>query len=176
MKITLTGDESLRVEPTPGALTIEAPSADRSYSPFHMLGSSLAMCTFSVLQSYAANKNLNVGDLTIDVSWTFAEGPHRVDAMEVRLKWPSLPAEMWQRAMRVANLCGVHNTLTHSPTLTMSAEGAAAPDIEGISSNTAPEIKAKPSANAGAAKTSAANTSGPAVPQADGQPKATSAP
>ena len=36
MKITLTGEESLRIEPTPGPLTIEAASHDQSYSPFHM--------------------------------------------------------------------------------------------------------------------------------------------
>ena len=37
MKITLTGEESLRIEPTTGMLTIEAPSQDRHYSPFHMI-------------------------------------------------------------------------------------------------------------------------------------------
>jgi uncharacterized OsmC-like protein len=119
MKITLTGDESLRLEPTSGPLTIEAPSADKSYTPFHMLGSSLAACTFSVLQSYATHKNLRVDDLTVDVSWNFVENPHRVGAMAIKLNWPSLPADMWPRAMRVANLCGVHNTLTHSPQLSI---------------------------------------------------------
>ncbi|MFN2636525.1 MAG: OsmC family protein [Gemmatimonadaceae bacterium] len=115
MKITLTSDESVRLEATPGQLTIEAPSADRGFSPFHMLGSSLGACTYSVLQSYAANKNLPVDDLIIDVDWTFVDNPHRVGAMKVKVNWPSLPAEIWPRALRVANLCGVHNTLTHSP-------------------------------------------------------------
>ena len=41
MRITLTGEESLRLEPTPGPLTIESQSPDQSYSPFHMLGSAL---------------------------------------------------------------------------------------------------------------------------------------
>ena len=41
MKITLTGEESLRLEPMSGPLTIEAQSHDQSYSPFHMLGSAL---------------------------------------------------------------------------------------------------------------------------------------
>ena len=149
MKITLTGEESLKIEAASGPLTIEAPSADRSYSPFHMLGSSLAACTFSVLQSYASHKNLNVDDLSIDVSWSFADNPHRVGAMKVGVNWPSLPAEMWQRAIRVANLCGVHNTLTHSPEISLEAAGAAAPSIEGVP----------------------AKAEGAAVPQADGQPR-----
>ena len=125
MKITLTGDESLRLEAGSGPLTIEAPSADKSYTPFHMLGSSLAACTFSVLQSYASHKNLPVDDLTVDVSWDFVENPHRVGSMSVKLNWPSLPADMWPRAMRVANLCGVHNTLTHSPQLSIEPAVAA---------------------------------------------------
>jgi uncharacterized OsmC-like protein len=124
MKILLTSAESLRVEPTSGPLTIEAPTADMSYGPFHMLGSSLAMCTFSVLQSWATNKSLGVDDLRIDVSWSFVEKPHRVGSMNVKLEWPSLAADMWPRALRVANLCGIHNTLTHSPEITVEATGA----------------------------------------------------
>ena len=100
MKITLTGEASLLLEAAPGMLTIEAPSRDRSYSPFHMLGSGLAMCTFSVLQSWASNKNLHVDDLKIDVKWKFAEGEHRVERMDARIEWPSLPAELWPRALR----------------------------------------------------------------------------
>lgn len=124
MKILLTSAESLRVEPTSGPLTIEAPTADMSYGPFHMLGSSLAMCTFSVLQSWATNKKLRVDDLRIDVNWSFVEQPHRVGSMNVKLEWPSLAADMWPRALRVANLCGVHNTLTHSPEIVVEATGA----------------------------------------------------
>ena len=78
MKITLTGEESLRIEPTPGPLTIEAASHDQSYSPFHMLGSARGACTSSVLQSWASNKGIGVYDLKIEVSWTFIEAEHRV--------------------------------------------------------------------------------------------------
>ena len=130
MKITLTGEESLRLEPTSGPLTIEAPTPDVQYSPFHMLGSALGACTLSVLQSWASNKNLGVNDLRVDVSWGFLEGQHRLGSMKVRLLWPSLSAELWPRAIRAANLCGVHNTLTHSPQITVEAVGVEPPPIE----------------------------------------------
>jgi uncharacterized OsmC-like protein len=130
MKITLTGEESLRIEPTPGPLTIEAASRDQSYSPFHMLGSALGMCTFSVLQSWASNKSIEVDDLKIDVSWTFIEGEHRVGMMKVMLGWPSLSAELWPRAIRAASLCGVHKTLTHTIEMSVNAVGTQAPAIE----------------------------------------------
>jgi uncharacterized OsmC-like protein len=130
MKITLTGEESLRLEPTSGPLTIEAPTPDVQYSPFHMLGGGLGACTLSVLQSWASNKNLEVDDLKVDVRWDFVEGQHRVGSMKVQLRWPSLSAELWPRAIRAANLCGIHNTLTHPPQITVEAVGVESPAIE----------------------------------------------
>jgi uncharacterized OsmC-like protein len=130
MKITLTGEESLRLEPASGPLTIEAPTPDVQYSPFHMLGGAVGACTLSVLQSWATNKDLGVTDLKIDVSWSFLEGQHRLGSMKVRLLWPSLSAELWPRAIRAANLCGVHNTLTHPPQITVEAAGVESPPIE----------------------------------------------
>ena len=117
MKITLTSDDSIRLEAAPGILTIEAPSADRSYSPFHMLASALAVCTFSVLSSWASNADIGVDDLVIDVGWTFAEAPHRVAEMRTTLTWPSLPEGRRSVAERVAALCTVHATLKHPPAL-----------------------------------------------------------
>ncbi|MFL5468367.1 MAG: OsmC family protein [Gemmatimonadaceae bacterium] len=130
MKILLTGEESLRIEPATGQLTIEADTRDRSYSPFHMLGSALGMCTFAVLQSWASNKNIGVDDLKVDVSWKFAEDQHRLETMNVKLDWPSLSAELWPRVMRAANLCGVHHTLTQSPQISIEAVGAESTAIE----------------------------------------------
>jgi uncharacterized OsmC-like protein len=130
MKITLTGEESLRLESADGPLTIEAPTPDLQYSPFHMLGSALGACTLLVLESWASNKNLGTDDLRVDVSWTFLEGQHRVGSMDVKLEWPSLAAELWPRAIRAANLCGVHNTLTHPVEITVEAVGVESPPIE----------------------------------------------
>jgi len=137
MKITLTGEESLRLEPAPGMLTIEASSADRAYSPFHMVASGLGSCTFSVLQSWASNKNIHVDDLTIEVKWKFAEGEHRVERMDARIEWPSLPAELWPRALRAAHVCGIHQSLTHPVQIEVEAVGAQSPAIEGIKASDA---------------------------------------
>jgi len=158
MKITLTGEESLRLEASSGPLTIEAQSHDQSYSPFHMLGSALGACTFSVLQSWASNRNTPADDLKIDVSWTFVEGQHRVGSMRVKLDWPSLSAEAWPRAIRVANVCGIHQTLTHPIEITVDAVGAESPEIEAP----APLEKSEPPSSASS--------------RVDGQQRGTSAP
>lgn len=115
MKITLTSDDSILLEPLPGPLTIEAENAGMQYSPFHMLASALATCTFSVLHSWASNAGIGWEDLAIAVKWTFAEKPHRVGSMDVDLKWPSLPADRTTVALRASQLCAIHATLSHSP-------------------------------------------------------------
>ena len=118
MKIILTSEDSIRLIPDPGPMTIEAPSADEQYSPFHMLGSSLAYCTFSVMYSWATHTKQSADDLVIDVSWKFAENePKRVATLALSYTWPSLPEKKREAARRVAELCTVHATLTHPPAI-----------------------------------------------------------
>lgn len=118
MKIVLQGEDAILLSATEGMLTIEAESADQSYSPFHMLGSSLATCTFSVLYSWASNSDLDVSDLQIRVSWEFADNPHRVGKINTELTWPSLPENRRVAAQRAAGLCAVHATLSHTVPIT----------------------------------------------------------
>lgn len=121
MKLTLLSEESVRLEATAGPMTIEAPDASVQYSSFHMLGGSWALCTFSVLYTWAESAKLDVSDLAVEVHWTFAEDPYRVGAMALRFRWPSLPERRRDAARRVAELCTVHATLTHPPALTIEA-------------------------------------------------------
>ena len=120
MKITLIAEDGIRLEPLPGPMTIEADSADQLYSPFHMLASGLAFCTYSVLASWASNAKLDADDVMIEVRWDFAEDPHRVGAIRMRIDWPSLPPQREKAAARVAELCAIHATLMHSPSVDTS--------------------------------------------------------
>ena len=117
MKITLLSDDAIRLEPTAGPLTVEAPSAEVSYSPFQMLASGLASCTFSVLYSWATHADLSIDDLAIDVHWIFGDDPHRMSDISVVLNWPSLPANRVAAAKRASELCTIHATLQHPPTI-----------------------------------------------------------
>ena len=124
MKITLLSEESIRLDGLGGPLTIEAESPEQTYSPFHMLASSLAVCTHSVMMSWASNAKIEADDLAIEVSWSFAEKPHRVGDMKLTFDWPGLPKERVETAKRVAALCTVHATLQHSPTVAIDARSA----------------------------------------------------
>lgn len=126
MKLTLLSDDAVRLEPIPGQMTIEAKSADQTYSPFHMVAGGLAYCTFSVMYAWAEHAKLKADDLVVDVSWTFADDPHRVDAYKVHFAWPSLPAKRLDAAKRVAEMCTIHATLQHPPTIAIDGAVAAA--------------------------------------------------
>ncbi len=118
MKIVLEGEYAILLLATEEMLTIEAESAQHSYSPFHMLGSSLAYCTFSVLHSWASNSDIDVADLQVRVQWEFVENPHRVGKMTMQLTWPSLPENRRAAAERASKLCAVHATLSHTVPIT----------------------------------------------------------
>ena len=124
MKLTLLGEDAIRLEPTEGPMNIEALTAEQSYSPFHMVGGGLAYCTFSVLYSWASHAKLKADDLTIDVKWTFAEDPHRVGSYEVRFNWPSLPPNRLEAAKRVSEMCTIHATLHNPPEITIDGSAA----------------------------------------------------
>jgi uncharacterized OsmC-like protein len=141
MKITLLSDDAIRLDPVPGALTVEASSAEMSYSPFHMLASGLATCTFSVLHSWASHAKIPIDDLTLEVRWKFGEDPHRVSDLATTFDWPSLPANRVAAAKRVSEMCTIHATLMHAPRIT----------VDVAATRTAGETQAPVAAGAGSA-------------------------
>lgn len=127
MKIILLTDQSIRLEPDEGPMTIEAVEPDQQYSPFHMLASSLAYCTWSVMYSWATSTKQSAEDLVIDVSWKFAENPTRVSDIALTWEWPSLPEKKQEAAKRVAALCTIHETLHTPPNVTTKPKQRPAP-------------------------------------------------
>lgn len=117
MRIVIESENAIRLEPTAGPLTIEAPSLNDTYSPFHMLGSALATCTFSVLYSWANVAKLPVDNLVIRVEWDFTDQPHRVGEFRMAYNWPELPREREAAAQRVAELCAVSATFQVPPNI-----------------------------------------------------------
>jgi len=121
VKLILVSENAIRLEGTSGPLTIEAATDDQSFSPFHMMAGGLAYCAFSVMYTWAETVGLSADDLSLDLSWTFADNPHRVGTYDLRFKWPSLPDARLATAKRVEQMCTIHATLHHPPTITVEA-------------------------------------------------------
>jgi uncharacterized OsmC-like protein len=127
MKLTLLSEYAIRLEPVGTGLTIESASPEQEFSPFHMMAGALAHCSFSVLYVWGQNAKLRTTDLSLEVSWSFANDPYRVDCYDVRFAWPSLPAARLEAAKRVIEACTVHATLQHPPRITIDGT-VATPD------------------------------------------------
>ena len=126
MKILLVAESRLRVEGGAGPLSVEAESAETTYSPAHMVGSGLAVCTLSVLHSWASNAQLPADDLAIEVAWRYVEEPHRIGEWSVELDWPSLPEARRRAAERVAALCTIKKSMETPPKFTTVVRQAVA--------------------------------------------------
>lgn len=131
MKILLVSEDRIRLEGKAGPMTIEADSPEMQYSPFHMLASSLATCTHSVLASWALNAKLPMDDLAVEVGWSFVEEPHRVGSMQVHIDWASLPEARRSAAERVAAMCTVKKTLEQPPTVSTTVASTAGASTAG---------------------------------------------
>jgi len=125
VKISLLDETRIRYEPTAGPLTVDAPAPDRPFTPFQMVASGLAACTYAIMASWGEHADLRADDLTLEVSWAFEEKPHRVGRFDLTFAWPSLPASRLDAAKRVAAMCPVHVTLEHPPAMTIT--GTASP-------------------------------------------------
>lgn len=112
MRITLTSERAILAAGAP-SFTIESADDDVHLSAFHLLAASLAYCTYSVLYAWAQGAGLDVEELSLEVSWTFAEEPGRVGAIDMALHWPSLPEVRRAAAGRAAATCAIHATLAH---------------------------------------------------------------
>lgn len=117
MRLILETEASIRLAPGGAELAVES-AGEVSLSPFHLLAASLALCTWSVLASWAEQARLPAETLELVVRWEFGGDPVRVADVELRVEWPGLPAARRDAARRAAGQCTVHHTLEHGSRVT----------------------------------------------------------
>lgn len=99
-----------------------APEAEATFHAMQMFGTSLGLCTASVLATYGEHFDAGMDDLIVEVDWDYADDPYRVDDIDMEIQWPSLPDSRRQAAERAARQCTIHNTLHHDPTIETKVE------------------------------------------------------
>ena len=129
MQLTVLDEQHIHLDTAAGGddLTV----GGGSFGPLQMLAASLALCTASVIHSYAETAKLDVAGLAIEVRWEYVEDPYRVGRFDLTLHLPeSLPAARHRAIIRAADTCTVHQTLHHSAAFETKIEtiaGDAAP-------------------------------------------------
>jgi uncharacterized OsmC-like protein len=124
MRIVVSSETEIQVQMTGGAeLEIESSAPGLQFSPLHMLAASLATCTLSVLLSWAMQAGHDFNDLELGLSWEYVEDPYRVGSYAMEVRWPSLPVNRRDSALRVAQHCTVEHTLTVPPEIKVAIRG-----------------------------------------------------
>ena len=84
------------------------------FGPVQMLAASLALCTASVMQDYAATAHFHLHQFAVVVAWAYAEQPYRANHFDLILEvGADVPPSRQKALLRAAKQCTVHNTLTH---------------------------------------------------------------
>lgn len=108
----------MRLETTLGThtLSIDVPAAmggkDRGPTPPELFVASLGSCVGAFVAGYCERTGLDTTDLTVDVSFTKANDPTRLDDLVVTVNLPhAVCAEREAAIRRVAEHCPVHETI-----------------------------------------------------------------
>lgn len=124
MQLRLTGSTELEaVELTEPGMRLVGDADGEGFGPLQMFAASMVLCTASVLHGYG-HEVLGVGveGLSIGVRWSYADHPHRVDRMEMTIRWPEVPEDRVEAARRAAASCTIHHTLERPPEVVTTVE------------------------------------------------------
>lgn len=118
MRIIMNSAEDLDISDfnRPG-INIESRDPEAHYSAMQMFATSLALCTYSVLASYAEQIQVKADNLAVHMQWRYGQQPFRIDHIEMEIDWPELPESRLEAARRAAEMCTLHNTLAQPPEL-----------------------------------------------------------
>ncbi len=96
--------------------TDQKPGEPADPSPVDYLAASLAGCVGFFVARFLRRKGFEPRGLSVDVTGTMAEGPHRIGAFDIQVHLPAgLPPDLREVAQRAAESCTIHHTLQHPP-------------------------------------------------------------
>ena len=90
-------------------------SEDVHFSAMEMFATSIGLCTYSVLVSYADQAGADTAGLAVRMRWAYREDPFRIGDIRMEVSWPGLPENRLKAAERAAQQCTLHHTLEVPP-------------------------------------------------------------
>ncbi len=102
------------------ALTVdmskEEGGSDKGLNPVELLAGSLGACIAIMVQTYCDRHGY--GDVSASLTLEIADDPKRVGSIVIDLELPKdFPEDRKPAVKRLAELCPVHETLKHMPTV-----------------------------------------------------------
>jgi uncharacterized OsmC-like protein len=112
VKIRLLGETELTVcDLYEDGLSVTADGEGLRFGAMEMFVTSLALCTYAVLESYARQIEVGVADLQIHMRWRYRDRPYRIDAVNMDIRWPELPENRVDAATRAGAACTLRQTV-----------------------------------------------------------------
>jgi uncharacterized OsmC-like protein len=122
MNLTVTHEGGSRFDVTNGHHTlvtdqpVEDGGGDAGMSPVELFVGSLGSCVAYFVGRYCARHQIPYDGFTVDVEWSYAEQPHRVGSVGIKLNLPSvLTLDQRDKLLKVAHGCTVHQSLAVPP-------------------------------------------------------------
>lgn len=111
--------DRLRIAVRGHLLSADQPVADggddTAPTPTEMFLSSLAACVTFNAERFLRRNRLPTEGLVVSCDYSWAEHPHRVGAIELKVTAPEMSSAKQSAFQRVIEHCTVHNTLEHPP-------------------------------------------------------------
>ena len=81
------------------------------YSAIAMFVTSLARCTFAVLEQYAMRMEITTENIVTHMTWDFIEDPTRINQIKMNIHWPELPEKRISSVERASHKCTISTTI-----------------------------------------------------------------
>jgi uncharacterized OsmC-like protein len=111
MRIAVRGHELFADQP------VEDGGDDSAPSPTEIFLAGLAGCVAFYAQRFLRRHGLTTDGLKVSCSYGWAENPHRVGEIDLRVDAPGLTSEKREAFARVIEHCTVHNTMRQPPAI-----------------------------------------------------------
>lgn len=99
---------------------VEDGGQDAGMSPVELFVGSLASCVAYFVGQYCGRHKIPCEGFTIEAEWSYAEHPHRVGAVRMKINVPGeVTPEQRERLLKVAHGCTVHQSIAIAPAVTI---------------------------------------------------------
>jgi len=90
--------------------------SDAGMSPVELFVGSLGSCVAYFVGRYCARHHIPCEGFTVDAGWSYAEQPHRIGSVEIKLNLPAeLTSDQRDKLLKIAHGCTVHQSLVMPP-------------------------------------------------------------
>ena len=112
MNIEVLGQTELRLSRFDlDELNISLASEAMHYTAIAMFVSSLARCTFAVLDHYAMRMEVSTENIVTHLTWDFIDKPTRINQINMKIFWPELPDNRVDSVARASRKCTISTTV-----------------------------------------------------------------